>query len=230
MQDFSSIETFLLIVGNSRSGSSLLGSMVDAHHQAAIANESSESKMIWRDIRKEEFFDSLFMNAEASRVNERYSGGYTYGFSDVRIKNYSSLKVIGDKIWNPATLLLHGDNRLINNLSELLGVKIRLIHALRNPFDVIATMTKKSGATIRDRTIWYFMHLEAINGIEDRLDLESLIHVYHENMINLPAENLFEICNFLDIDYSDEYLNVCSKKLFLEPDSFFFFNTESFSL
>lgn len=42
------LTSFLLIVGNARSGSTLLGAAIDAHPSAVISNESTGSWELWK--------------------------------------------------------------------------------------------------------------------------------------------------------------------------------------
>ena len=44
------LRCFVLIVGNARSGSTLLGAALDGHPRAIVANEMGESMTLWRGL------------------------------------------------------------------------------------------------------------------------------------------------------------------------------------
>ena len=125
---FASVQTLLLIIGNARSGSTLVGSVIDAHPQAVIANETTASATFWRDTSRATILGEIQENSRRNRESGRQSEGYTYQVKK-EIDSGRSLTVMGDKIWNPATLLLHGDHRLLDRLHEMLGIPIKIVHA-----------------------------------------------------------------------------------------------------
>ena len=213
---FSALECYCLIIGNERSGSTILGSIIDAHPNAVIANETKASQNIWRGLSKESILNEVIENACLNYERGRPSSGYKYQIgNDPSSKEL--IKVYGDKIWNPATLLLHGDYKLIGNLEKLLESKIKLIAAVRNPFDTISTMHKRSSAPILDRARWYFAHCEAISSLQERLPSSTLTLSYHESLIKDPIGEIGRICNFLDLYCDANYLKNTSEFLFKRP-------------
>lgn len=211
------LNAFLLIVGNARSGSTLLGSILDSHPDAMVANETLASGSFWRGLDRAAILGEIARNSEHHRKTGRAGGGYSY-FSgkEIPAKN-SRILLAGDKVWNPATLLLHGDFGLIGRLETTLGVPVKVIHAVRNPFDAIATMHLRSGASLQDRTLWYFMHCDAVCAIRDRLDASRYLDVYHEGLIEEPDVVLPVICRFLGLGCPGGYLDSCRKMLYEKP-------------
>ena len=128
-----------------------------------------------------------------------------------------SLTVMGDKIWNPATLLLHGDHRLLDRLHEMLGIPIKIVHAVRNPFDVIATMHARSGAPIGNRIAWYFMHCEAVAAIRDRLPAELYLDNHHEDLVLSLERTLERLCGFLGLPAIPEHAQAVKEMVFATP-------------
>jgi hypothetical protein len=53
MDDFSSLKAFLLIIGNARSVSTVLGSIINTHPNALIANETQLSGNLWNSATRE---------------------------------------------------------------------------------------------------------------------------------------------------------------------------------
>lgn len=214
MQSFNSLNRFVLIIGNARSGSTILGSIIDAHPKAIVANESSASTIFWRGLNRNQILNEIKQNSDQNRLKGRFSEGYDYSIHQQN--NSNQISVIGDKVWNPATLLLHGDHALLNALESLIGAPIKIIHAMRNPFDVIATMHQRSKAPISDRILWYFMHCDAIKAISNQLSESYFLNVSHEDLINSPETTIKNVCHLLDLKPNAQHIKSCQNLLFSE--------------
>jgi hypothetical protein len=217
MDDFKSLKSFLLIIGNARSGSTILGSVINSHPQAIIANETKSSGVFWNKIPKDEILADIKSNVSKQNCSVDLKSGYK-PIPKVNTPDRVQLLIMGDKIWNPATLILHGKNELKQQLSNTLGLPIYLLHAIRNPFDVIATMHLRSGASIADRTEWYFMHCEAVKVIKSRCTPSEFLHVYHEDLITNPDSEIRSICCFLNLPVNLNHLEVVKQSLYRIPN------------
>jgi hypothetical protein len=215
MDNFSSLKAFLLIIGNARSGSTLLGSIINSHPQAIIANETYASRILWENLSQEQIFNTISQNVLITEKDSYLPSGYRSIPKVVSPLPCETL-ILGEKIWNPSTLLLHGKYNLIEQLTKTVNRPVLLIHAIRNPFDAIATMHVRSGAPIDDRIAWYFMHCESVKAIEKRKD-QRLKHVYHEDLIANTASEIESICNFLDIPVITEHLSLIIQSLYKTP-------------
>ncbi len=213
--DFQSLEGFLLVLGNARSGSTLLGALLDAHPEAVMGNETLSSQEFWRERDRRSILEEIAANSDRHRNSGKEWEGYQYGIRGSDRK--SVVRLAGDKIWNPATLLLHGDHALWPRLEETLGVPVRALHVLRDPFDVVATMSLRSGASLGDRIRWYFMHCEAVMALSERLDESTLRTVRLEELIARPGEEMTALCGWLGLDAGEDYLNACRERVFARP-------------
>ena len=210
------IEKFLLIIGNPRSGSTILGAVLDAHPNIVVANETIESGHLWRGQDGGQIQAGIFQNAEQQALaSTRFAAcGQKSAWTPSKKQD---IRVMGDKIWNPATLFLHGKYQLIPSLEERLVAPVHLIHAFRNPFDVISSMRLKSGAPVGDRIRWYSIHCQAVAAIIERMPGNRFLHVQHEDLIQRPSEVLRNCCEFLDVMFSDAYLERCKPLLIDSP-------------
>jgi hypothetical protein len=195
----------------------MLGSILDVHPNSIVANETSASSSFWRNLDRQSILNDIFVSSENNRRNGRISEGYDYSIKKQTSDTYSDILVMGDKIWNPATLLLHGDFGLLNRLEKLLGVSIKIIHSIRNPFDVIATMHFRSGAPMKDRFLWYFIHCDAVSAIRNRFNEFQYIDIHHELLIENPCGTIDKLCQFLDLECKVEYLDACKERLYDKP-------------
>lgn len=209
------MQKFILIIGNARSGSSLTGAVLNAHPQVMIGNETAASQCFWRGLNRNQILEEITENVRLHSDTGRTSGGYSYAIQE----NYSKseIKVMGDKIWNPATLLLHGKYDLISHLESTLGVPVVVIHAMRNPYDVIATMHRRSKAPVSDRIRWYFMHAEAAEAIRAHTPESRFFDLALEDVIARPESTIEALCHLLDVSVIREHIAACKRLLFDEP-------------
>ena len=217
-QHFCDFKSFCLIIGNSRSGSTILGSIVDAHPNAIIANETMASQVFWRGLSKSDILGEIIENSSANFKSGRQSEEYQYQIGAAP-GSKSAVSVYGDKIWNPATLLLHGDYDLISGLEKTLEAKVVLIASIRNPFDTIATMHKRSKAPIEDRIRWFFMHCDALAAIEAKMTKSSFLISYHEQLIDCPDEEISRISRALMLPLDHQHLKNVDRLLYRRPSN-----------
>ncbi len=216
MEPFPGLAGFVLIVGNARSGSTLMGAVLDGHPRMVIANETSASATFWRGLDGREILREVWDNAERNAGQGRPSEGYSYQIGPPPSQK-RDVVVAGDKIFNPATLLLHGDYGLIPSLEERLVVPVRLIYAIRNPFDTIATMHRRSGAPLADRIRWYFIHCEAAEALRARLPPDRFLESHHDDLLANPDDELARLCGFLRVGIDDDHRRAVRSALFASP-------------
>lgn len=209
------LRCFVLIVGNARSGSTLLGAVIDAHPDAMVANETAASVSFWQGMDGPAILGEVRRNAQRMRVADRPSAGYHYRIGGECAR--ASVQVMGDKIWNPATLLLHGDHALLGRLEAALGMPVKIVHAVRNPFDVVATMHRRSGAPIADRIAWYFMHCDAVQAIRANRPSEGYTDVHHEALLSAPEAGIAALCRFLGLEVVAAHVAACQEMFFAQP-------------
>ena len=209
-------KSFCLVIGNSRSGSTILGSIVDAHPNAVVANETMASQSFWRGMSKGDILREIIENSSANYRSGRQSEDYQYQIG-ASPESKSSVCVYGDKIWNPATLLLHGDYHLVSSLENRLAARVVLIASIRNPFDTIATMHRRSQAPIKDRIRWFFMHCEALAALEEKTIEPNYLISYHEHLIDCPDEEISRICRALRLPLDHQHLENVKRLLYKRP-------------
>jgi hypothetical protein len=183
----------------------------------AIANESIASQQLWRGFDREALLSGLLTNSRDNAATGRLSEGYSYAVPGLWNGRGDSPQVIGDKVWNPATLLLHGDHALLPHLEATIGAPLFLIHTVRNPFDVITTMSKRSGAPLADRSRWFFMHCDAVAAIRDRWPRERYLDLRHEDLLSATEATLSGLCRFLGQEAPRDFLEGCARFLFSAP-------------
>lgn len=152
-EDVDGVEKFVFFVGYARSGSSIIGSMLDAHPNMIIANECDEF-MTWLrtpklKLDKSHFFNALYLCSRKSAASGGRSSdtknrkGYSLSISSSWQGTFRKLRVMGNKQAGGTTGVYLQDPSLFvtkcEELADTLRMPIYMIHVVRNPFDMIAT-------------------------------------------------------------------------------------------
>merc|ERR1719327_1470504 len=94
-------ETFLLFFGYPRSGHSMVASLLDAHPEAAIANEFDAVKAYLNGETRAVLFQKLVAISTAYKIVGRCQAGYHFVVPGVTAQPFGKdkpLRVIGDKM------------------------------------------------------------------------------------------------------------------------------------
>jgi hypothetical protein len=210
-------ERFALVVGNARAGTTIVGAIIDSHPHMICAQESASSMNYWRGQERYQIIEDIVENSRTNLAAGRPSAGYQYAIA-TDDKEPDAIAVIGDKIWNPAVLLLAGDHALLGRLQDTIGCPLALVHCVRNPFDVVATMHLRSGATLRERLHWFTMHCEAVQILIEREDFP--IHtVRNEELIADPSAVSAGLFDWFGYPTSRAHLARIEDKVYREPAS-----------
>ena len=169
---YADVERFCLFMGYTRSGHSLVGTVLDAHPEAVIAHEgkifvAEEGQSITgrlRPVNRRRLFKYL-IERSARQAGEGHRGfrrdqsapsnlipGGCHG-------RYTTLRVIGTKRGQEPPMAWERNPQVFDELARLTKAEVRLIHVYRNPWDNIASMGRYHG----DRAIVkYFRRAETI--------------------------------------------------------------------
>lgn len=249
------VETFLFFIGYPRSGHSIVGTLIDAHPGAIVAHEfnlfsklfqNGARKQLLRD--KETLYNALYQNSirhatlgwrsMSSRYYERK--GYSLHFNSSSFQGrFDHLKVIGDKSGGVTTHCFYADPTLFvemfNKIVHSVRVPIKVLHVVRNPYDMIATRLmyrksedkgKKINTTqnlINDKKIIVRAtealraEVKAVNSFLNQFKQLEILEVHIEELIYNTKTTISAICTFLGLECSQSYLEMCDDKVFDEP-------------
>lgn len=236
-KDFESVETFCVFLGDGRSGSSILGAIIDAHEEAIVAHELNVLERLESAPSRDRLFYELLHNSSRSAKRGRQASGYGYEVPNQWQGRFRRLRVIGDKKAGGSSKILGRDPGRLEALERLIGVEVRGIHALRNPFDTITTVARRRREDIELRREdidlrrvdivadpacievrrediegaigSYFEKARTIDAVKQRRG-DRILDLRHEDFVADPIGQTRALCAFLGLDASDAYLEDCS--------------------
>ena len=247
------VRTFLFFVGYPRSGHSIVASCLDAHPDAIVAHEFNLfAKLLMPQVaaqikNRTVLYSALYQNSFRQSLlgwrsgQDLYRGqkGYTLQVNSTNSwqGKFRRLTVIGDKSGG-VTSHTYRDApgqfmAAYKELSELVRVPIKVIHVVRNPFDIVATKllyrlseTKgKKGDYSLGSPITNVRHvMQAIKAVESEANsVNSLLkeldalEVHSEDFILNTKNTVKQMCDFLGLDCPDSYLQICDKATYDQP-------------
>ncbi len=213
---FSEVPVFTVFLGNSRSGTTLIASLLDAHPNMIISHELDILRMVNTPIGKLGLFGRIFNKSRWFASHDAQWQTYSYRVPTGWQGRFDQLKVIGDKKAHHSCVLLQDDPTLLERLEQLVKVPIRIIHVVRNPFDNITTKARKGAQRQLDATPQklrevadvYFRNIAMVQNIKDAGNMA--VHEFQfESFLQHPEMELRKLCSFLGTDCPKDYLTDC---------------------
>ena len=187
-------------------------------------------------------YDELYRNTYMSVTNKgvRNSAndkrGYTLSIDGSWQGKFTTLKIIGDKSGGKAVTAYKKDGenfkKLYQKLAATVNVPIKVLQVIRNPLDMIATNTLYEGSFVGGTkmkatpTEKYRNLILLSRSASVVLDISKAImmmvpdvglsplEVHCEDLISHPSKTISDICQFLDLECSPDYLQMCVDKTF----------------
>lgn len=216
-RDFADVEKYVMFIGQPRSGTSLIGSLLNAHPNIWIAQELNALRYVARGYGRAQLFWLLKRRDEEFSQGGRKWTGYDYSIEGQYQGRCQTLQVIGDKKAGLSSELLGRQPELMVRLRHLVRVPIRMFHIVRNPFNVITTIHRKRKRTTLPLAIKMYFNRCATNWQLMQDPECDIMTVRLEDLIADARPMLSEMCAFLGQDASKDYLDACADKLFCSP-------------
>ena len=247
-KEIEDVEMFVIFVGFARSGHSIVGTLLDAHPDIVIAHEYNVLKDIKSKLSSRNsllgLFNSLYKNSHGNalkgwRSTEMSQKGYNLSMNGQSWQGrLYKLKVIGDKAAGMATQQHTSDPTrcpyLLHTLNSTLGISVKAIRVLRNPYDIISTRllyknvgkqdiikaknlsqpVKYNQPTALSKIIHRFFELVShVNRMITECHLQ-VINVHLSELVYWPKSVMSGLCNSLGVVCSAGYLESCAGKVF----------------
>jgi hypothetical protein len=212
---FRHAQAYSMFVGYPRTGHSLIGSLLDAHPRVIIAHELDVLKLVRFGFSRNQIFHLLLKNSRRMAALGRRHSGYSYEVPTQWQGRYASLQVLGDKRGASSSMRLHKQPQVVEMLRKRMAIDVKFIHVMRNPYDVLSTMSKCTPEKPLEHHIEQFFNLcEAVADLKKRVGTNELFDLRLESFIEAPKAQLRRLCDFLGLESSDSYLEDCARIVF----------------
>ena len=210
-RSFDQLRALCLFIGYPRSGHSIVGALLDAHPEMAIAHEQGLFRLLWAGFGPRSINALLLHNSRVQARRGRRVGQYSYSVEGQWQGRFTTLRVIGDKHAEGATLRLQARPWLLGRLRDRYHLDIRFVHVVRNPFDTISTIFRMSPKrSLVDSIEHYFSLCGTVSWLKREIDGAELFELRHESFVVAPKDSLVRLCRFLGVDAPDDYADACA--------------------
>jgi hypothetical protein len=214
---YDDVECFCLFVGSGRSGHSLVGSLLDAHPEIIVAHQLNVLQLVRANFTRLQIYHLLLANSRHYAEHGREETGYSYAVPRQWQGMSKRLRVIGDKSGAATETRLRFQPWLLEKLDGILNVPVKLIHAIRNPYDNISTVAKRREFELPDAIDRYFGRCDTVLAVMERTPAEDIFETRHEDFVADPKKRLADLCAFLGVGAPADYLDACAAIVSEQP-------------
>ncbi len=162
-------------------------------------------------------FSLILDNSRVFTSRGREWSGYSYAVPDLWQGRYENLRIIGDKRGGRSTRRFRKDLWLVDVIEKRLSLPVRYIHVLRNPYDVISSMHRHEGLDIHRHIDRFFSNHRTNEAVKRAVGEERIFDLRLEDLISEPVERLSDLCRFLGVEASGDYLKSCAGLVMDKP-------------
>lgn len=218
---FGSLKYFCMFIGYPYSGHSLVGSIIDAHPNAAISHELHVGRLLKRGFTKERIFSMILLNSIKFAQEGRTWNNYSYAIPGEWNGRFEKLKVIGDKKGGRSSKFFSKKTEIFDAVGDNMGLPVKYIHVMRNPYDMISTLFRKTinpnTDSLKIAIEKFIKRIERTNQIRNSLNGKDLHDMYHEQVLAEPEEAITSLFRFLDLDVPEGFIENCKKVIYPNP-------------
>jgi hypothetical protein len=212
---FRDVRTYCQFIGYPRSGHTLVYALLNAHPEVVLSNELGALQWMRFGFTRAQLYSMIL------RSDRRFTRhGSTFQGYDYRVPNqwqgrFRRILVIGDKDGGRDTTFLRHSPDALERFQRKVGVPIRFIHVVRNPYDMMTTFVNRrvqrgERTTLDDALRFGREALDTVMAVVQRVPAESLLTIRHEEMIQDPVSTVSRLCRHLGVIPEDDYLKDCA--------------------
>lgn len=216
---YDDVHAFCGFLGYARSGHTLLAALLDAHPDAVISNELDAFALLRHGFPRLALFHMIRENARAFRARGAEWTGYSYDVPGGWQGRHRTLRVIGDKKAALSTRRLHNRKWLLQHARDVVGVPLRLIHVVRDPYDHVgARIRHKKGDWSPERVMaQLFSIYDAVDDIRERALPGEVLDLRHEDLVDDPRRELERCREFLGLAPEPEWMESAASLVLPRP-------------
>ena len=203
-----------MFIGYPHSGHSLIGALLNAHPEMVIAHELHALDFIARGATRLELFERLIDRSQRFTQMGSRSFEFNYQVPGQHQGRFDRLRIIGDKKGGGSALHLIQDPDALDKLRKVVRLPVRVIHAVRNPFDNIATASRRRELPLEKAADFYFDLAHSNMKVLAQMPPEDVFFMRHEDFVEDPRGHLVKLLKFLEVPADEGYLTACTSIIF----------------
>ena len=228
------------IIGSGRSGTTLLRRILNSHSELFIPPETYEigpsiqqfrviNNIGWNNLVKLVYanfeFNSDFHAFNMGSLKNLYVEVCSYDDSQRTLAHILNALYLHYRKEHKIEAGRWGDKTPLNTLylQEIKDVfpAAKFIHVIRNPYDSIFSYVN-SGIykNIKDAAERWKKSIELACDLGEKYAC-NYFEIQYEKMVDMPAENIMNICKYLEIDYEKSMLDMCKDKVIISDLQFY---------
>lgn len=210
-------ERFVVFVGYPGSGHTLAGSILNAHPAALVANELDALFYLHNGLQRGRVVNAIARHEQKfDRRARQNPKGYSYKFPKDSLADKDAIRVIGDKKGYPTARRLAKHPWLADTLRRELGPALRVVHVVRNPFDLAASFAKRNDTLIS--AAWELQEMAKFVQLNRFLFADDTWHTVHfEDLLAQPRDVLTNLLDFVGLETSESFFDRVIPQLFSAP-------------
>lgn len=212
------VRSYVLFIGYQQSGHSIVGALLDAHPDAIIAHEMGALAQVEAGVGRLELFKALLVDAREQVAKQRQSYKYNYYIPDSWQGRSRFIHAIGDKQGGVSASKIAQHPALLDKLRDLVEVPVRVLHVIRNPYDNVASMAIRGQRPLYESACRYVTAVNNVLRVREHFGDDDWLDIRQERLLARPRETMQHVCEFLRLEPKDDYLELCEKQLFSEPN------------
>jgi hypothetical protein len=183
-----------------------------------IAHEMDVLIFLQHGFSRNQIFHLLLENSKKMAAAGRRHSGYSYEVPNQWQGRFEKLQVLGDKKGAHTAMGFYREPGLLDVLRSKIDAELKFVHVMRNPYDVLATMTRRSRRKTLDMNIENLFKLcSGITALKKQLPPAQIFDLRLESFVDAPKPHLEQLCSFLGVETHHGYLEDCSSIVFKSP-------------
>ncbi|MGQ0743194.1 MAG: sulfotransferase [Acidimicrobiales bacterium] len=211
------VRSYVMFVGYPRSGHSIIGSLLNAHPNVMAGHRVRVLRYAAAGYPRTAILGmSMVADQRFARMGRVGSKRYDYTVPGQWQGRFTTLMVVGDT--NVTNRFLQRRPETLAKLRQILGLPVKLVHIVRNPYDNIATMSVRNRLTLAEAADSYFSLCDGSVAIRALVEASDWFDLRHEDVIGDCAAALSKLCGFLGVPAPDDYLADCTNVIYSSPN------------
>ena len=215
------LQYFCMLIGYQSSRHNLVDSIIDAHPNAVISYELHVGRLVKMGLPKDKIFSMIILNSIKSAHQGRIWNQHSYIIPDEWNGRFNTIKVIGDKQGGTNSKFFTRNPDMLRTIDSSLGMPVKYIHVMRNPYDMMSTLYRLTKNPAPDRIKYAIgqitKQMKRVENLRQQIDSEHWLDLYHEQLLSSPVETIEALFRFFDLETPSRFTENCKKILYSNP-------------